>query len=91
MNKPPVKLQMAYDTIAKMEGQIQRYEALLNEVLNEVPHGWGESFSRSDLANDIRLAIGKQSNYSGQAHCPHCGICHTSDETCVEAQARVAA
>lgn len=28
-------------------------------------------------------------NTSGQAHCPNCGICHTSDEPCNEARARV--
>lgn len=34
---------------------------LLEEVLSEVPHGWGESFSTSELSNKIRnfLAIGK--------------------------------
>lgn len=34
---------------------------LLEEVLNEVPHGWGESFSTSELSNKIRnfLVIGK--------------------------------
>ncbi len=29
-------------------------------------------------------------NTSGKAHCPHCGICHTSEETCDEAKARIA-
>lgn len=28
-------------------------------------------------------------NTSSNAHCPHDGICHTSDETCAEAQARI--
>lgn len=34
---------------------------LLEEVLDEVPHGWGESFSTSELSNKIRnfLVIGK--------------------------------
>lgn len=36
---------------------LQRAE-LLEEVLNEVPHGWGESFSQSDLAERIRAALG---------------------------------
>ena len=31
-----------------------------------------------------------QTNTSNQAHCPHDGICHTSDETCDEAKARIA-
>lgn len=30
---------------------------LLDEVLNEVPHGWGESFSQSELAERIRQTI----------------------------------
>lgn len=30
---------------------------LLSEVLNEVPHGWGESFSDSELAERIRAAL----------------------------------
>lgn len=30
-------------------------------------------------------------NTSGQAHCPHCGVCHTAEETCVQALRRVLA
>ena len=30
---------------------------LLEEVLSEVPHGWGASFSESELADRIRAAI----------------------------------
>jgi hypothetical protein len=30
---------------------------LLDKVLNEVPHGWGESFTDSELAERIRQAI----------------------------------
>jgi len=33
------------------------YSDLLGEVLSEVPHGWGESFTDSDLAERIRQAI----------------------------------
>jgi len=28
-------------------------------------------------------------NISDKAHCPNCGICHTREETCIEAKARV--
>uniref|UniRef100_UPI001300BF1F hypothetical protein n=1 Tax=Pseudomonas putida TaxID=303 RepID=UPI001300BF1F len=30
-------------------------------------------------------------NTSGQAHCPHCAVCHTAEETCVQALRRVLA
>lgn len=32
----------------------EKLEGLLREVLNEVPHGWGASFSESELADKIR-------------------------------------
>ena len=28
-------------------------------------------------------------NTSDKAHCPNCGICHTREETCIEARQRV--
>lgn len=28
-------------------------------------------------------------NTSDQAHCPNCGICHTREETCIDARERV--
>ncbi|MGE8063931.1 hypothetical protein [Pseudomonas sp. NPDC089569] len=28
-------------------------------------------------------------NTSGRGHCPHCGVCHTSDETCIQALQRL--
>lgn len=49
---------------------------LLEEVLSEVPHGWGASFSESELAERIREALGRA---------PHngCGQCGASTvETC---------
>lgn len=30
-------------------------------------------------------------NTSGNAHCPHCGVCHTADESCIQALQRVLA
>lgn len=35
----------------------EKLEALLREVLSEVPHGWGASFSESELAEKIRAAL----------------------------------
>ncbi|TPG89832.1 hypothetical protein EAH72_31125 [Pseudomonas caspiana] len=30
-------------------------------------------------------------NTSGQAHCPHCAVCHTAEETCIQALRRILA
>lgn len=30
-----------------------------------------------------------RTNTSGKAHCPHCGICHTSEESCSTSKARI--
>ncbi|WP_038705857.1 hypothetical protein [Pseudomonas soli] len=38
-------------------GEVERLRDLLSEVLNEVPHGWGASFSESELAGRIRDAL----------------------------------
>lgn len=35
----------------------EKLEGLLREVLSEVPHGWGASFSDSELAEKIRQAL----------------------------------
>lgn len=40
--------------IGELEQRILSLETLLQEVLNEVPHGWGASFSDSELAASIR-------------------------------------
>lgn len=45
------------------------------------------------LTKDIDAMLSRdaqRTNNSGNAHCPHDGICHTSEETCAEAQARIA-
>ena len=45
------------------------------------------------LTKDIDLMLPantEPTNTSGNAHCPHDGICHTSEETCAEAQVRIA-
>lgn len=38
-------------------GEVERLRDLLSEVLSEVPHGWGASFSESELAGRIRAAL----------------------------------
>lgn len=43
--------------IGDLEQEVSVFRALLEEVLNEVPHGWGESFSESELAERIRDAL----------------------------------
>lgn len=35
----------------------EKLEALLREALSEVPHGWGASFSESELAVKIRGSL----------------------------------
>lgn len=45
------------------------------------------------LTKDIDAMLSqdaRRTNNSGSAHCPHDGICHTGDETCAEALARIA-
>lgn len=45
------------------------------------------------LTKDIDAMLSRdaqRTNNSGNAHCPHDGICHTSEETCAEALARIA-
>lgn len=44
------------------------------------------------LTKDIDAMLSQdaqRTNNSGNAHCPHDGICHTSEERCAEAQARI--
>lgn len=47
--------------------------------------------SVAQLIGDALAQSAPATNNSGKAHCPHDGICHTSEETCAEAQARIAA
>lgn len=42
-----------------------------------------------DQAIDAALSPAEDTNTSGKAHCPNDGICHTNDETCAEAKARI--
>lgn len=35
----------------------EKLEGLLRDVLSEVPHGWGASFSDSELAEKIRQTL----------------------------------
>jgi len=43
--------------LAAAEQRNAELSELLGEVLSEVPHGWGESFTDSELAESIRQAI----------------------------------
>lgn len=43
--------------IGGLTQEVTKFRALLEEVLNEVPHGWGASFSESDLAERIRESL----------------------------------
>lgn len=42
---------------ARLQEMVSGLSDLLEEVLSEVPHGWGESFSDSELAERIRAAL----------------------------------
>ncbi|QHD05482.1 hypothetical protein [Pseudomonas sp. R76] len=45
------------------------------------------------LTKDIDTMLSQdaqRTNNSRNAHCPHDGICHTSEETCADAQERIA-
>lgn len=50
------------DAVTKLHSELKvgYYEAfeILQEVLSEVPHGWGESFNDSELADKIRVFLG---------------------------------
>lgn len=52
----------AGDVIRYQADEIVSLKTLLEEVLSEVPHGWGTSFSESELAERIREAIGAESD-----------------------------
>ena len=43
--------------IGGLEQRVDAMRELLQEVLNEVPHGWGQSFAESDLAERIRQEL----------------------------------
>lgn len=66
---------------------VHRYNympCLPEEANNWEPHYW--------VIKAMRAALkpAERTNTSGKAHCPHDGICHTSNETCAQAMARVA-
>lgn len=48
----------------------------------------------ASLVNELRPLLDDPialTNNSGQAHCPHCAVCHTSEETCIQALRRILA
>ena len=77
----------------------QALQALLTaaDERADVLEGWlrrwsaeaGGIFCALKYETDAALKPAERTNTSGKAHCPHDGICHTSDETCAEARARI--
>lgn len=68
------------DRVAVLEGLLRRAAAFTHDFENPIS-------LRRDINAALKLA--ERTNTSGNAHCPHDGICHTSDETCTEAKARI--
>lgn len=52
-------------------------------LLEQPRDGLGYGCSRFNHPGELAT------NTSDKAHCPNCGICHTSEETCIEAKARI--
>ncbi|MBX8557054.1 hypothetical protein K5D56_21555 [Pseudomonas cichorii] len=48
---------------------------------------WSRMFSSRTMT--IPGPAAELTNTSGQAHCPHCAVCHTAEETCIQALRRV--
>lgn len=48
----------------------------------------GRALSAWELMLDAAPAT-STTNTSGRGHCPHCGVCHTAEETCIEALQRL--
>jgi hypothetical protein len=69
------------ETIEQTWRQADEFSAKANEAIND-----GLWELRTFLA-----APAVQTNSSGHAHCPHCAVCHTAEETCVQALRRVLA
>jgi hypothetical protein len=71
------ELTKAWELLPEMRRQFERANFVrLGKLINEA------------LAHQSAPAVSPTNN-SGKAHCPHCGICHTSDETCKEAVSRI--
>lgn len=66
-------------------------EGLLREALPALDLAAGAFKSVRPIRNKVRAALkpAERTNTSSKAHCPHDGICHTSDETCAEARGRI--
>lgn len=61
---------------------------LLHMILNTYGYGLREG-DHASLKEFLLAQSAPATNTSGKAHCPHDGICHTSDETCAEAKVRI--
>ncbi|WP_341519889.1 hypothetical protein AABC73_15165 [Pseudomonas sp. G.S.17] len=89
----------------KLQSELAEAQRLLEEAskptaeeLEEDEEDRKKAFVRSNTHQGKHISLEDmmaryappQTNTSNQAHCPHDGICHTSDETCEEAKARIA-
>lgn len=63
---------------------LSRKLGLAPGLLQEQPRD-GLGYGCSRFTHPGELAT----NTSDKAHCPNCGICHTCEETCIEARQRV--
>lgn len=67
------------------EGQyIEQFRSAL-DTLND------KRFAELAKTTDVVEGRHRLTNTSGQAHCPHCSVCHTSEETCIHALRRILA
>lgn len=95
------------ETIEKTWRQADEFSAKANEAINDglwrlrtflespavICHGCMKDTkdpNHFDEAGKCGFASA-QTNTSGKAHCPHCAVCHTAEETCIQALRRVLA
>lgn len=72
-----ISLDAGYDRITALGGKCDSVQRMLAD---------NPDYAKARAA----LKPAERTNTSGKAHCPHDGICHTSNETCAQAMARVA-
>lgn len=88
---------IAVEDVLLLQKRVDVLEGLLlqtNELLYAIQGDPGAvpSSAIDAMRGEVFTALkpAERTNTSGKAHCPHDGICHTSNETCAEAMARVA-
>lgn len=77
------------DRVDLLEGALGKINLRLNAYFEADQDMPLHSVEVCQMIVDAALKPTERTNTSGNAHCPHDGICHTSDETCAEAQARI--